>query len=149
MEDRNRLFSLSIDPVAKSNLAETSRWARVLAIVAILLILLAAAGGVYQFWVLRQYKDMSFGITAQSAAVGIAIIYALIIAISVFPVMYMLRFAGKMRTALGNSDQHALADSLKNLKLIFRFLGIITIISVILMILSLLAIMSGAGKIQL
>jgi hypothetical protein len=45
-----------------------------------------------------------------------------------FPLLYMLRFANQMRTALDGNDQEKLNESFQNLKRYFRYFGIITII---------------------
>jgi uncharacterized oligopeptide transporter (OPT) family protein len=60
--------------------------------------------------------------------VGLAIVYIILIATWFFPLFYMLRFAGKMKTALAGNDQQALNIAFQNLKICFRFIGIVTII---------------------
>ena len=47
-----------------------------------------------------------------------------------FPLLYMLRFANQMKTALYGNDQENLNVSFQNLKRYFRYVGIITIIGI-------------------
>jgi hypothetical protein len=142
MQENNELFSLSIDPVVKSHLAETARWARLLAIVGALSILLVVAAGIYQYMMLSQFDD-SFGGGFQSMRVALVIVYFIIIIIAIFPLLYLFRFSGHMKAALNANDQTAFNESFLHLKLYFRFLGIITIIGVAFLALSIAVSIAG------
>ncbi len=128
------LFSLSIDPVTKTHLSETARWARFLAIVGLISVVLLVIGGViYSIWItsLMQEAQSNYGFNAgytTSYTIGIAIFFVVMAAVAFFPMLYMLRFANQMRTALNGNDQQSLNTSFQNLKIYFRYVGIITII---------------------
>ena len=78
--------------------------------------------------------------------IGIAIIYIIIALVWFFPLLYLLRFANKMKVALNGNDQQALNISFENLKACFRYVGIITIIVLaIYALFFLIAIIAGAA----
>jgi hypothetical protein len=130
---RSSLFSLTIDPVTKAHLSETARWARFLAIVGLIGIVLLVVGGLaYSIWITTMMQTMQsrYGGFSNSystgVAMGSAIIFVIAAAVAFFPMLYMLRFASQMRTALNGNDQ--------NLKIYFRYVGVITIIGLVLWI---------------
>lgn len=141
------LFSLSIDPVTKAHLSETARWARFLAIVGFIFLGLMLVFGIF----LSTYMSTIFGRNdmyggaglGASFGVGMAIMYIIISALWFFPLLFLLRFANRMRTALNGNDQQALNISLQNLKVFFRFIGIMTII--VLALYALIIILSLVG----
>jgi len=131
------LFSLSIDPLTKAHLSETARWARFLAIVGMIsLALMILFGLVYSIWISSMVdsmqNQMGFQPRAYSTglAAGSAFLFILMAVVGFFPLLYMLRFANQMRTALYGNDQESLNTSFQNLKRYFRYLGIITIIGI-------------------
>jgi MFS family permease len=126
------LFNLSIDPVTKAHLSETAKWARFLAIVGFVFLGLMLVFGIFlssfmatMFGSYDTYGGSGF---MSAFGVGMAIMYIIIAALWFFPLLFLLRFANRMRTALNGNDQQALNISLQNLKVFFRFIGIMTII---------------------
>jgi hypothetical protein len=58
--------------------------------------------------------------------------YIIIVAVLYFfPLLFTLRFANKMRTALSANDQQALNSAFQNLKICYRYIGILTIIGLV------------------
>lgn len=141
MQETTPLFSLSIDPATKAHLTETAKWARFLAIIGFMFILLMILLGVYSSLTVSRYMDEFEGMGnrgfASNIGVGVAVMYILIAVVAFFPFLFMLRFANQMRTALQTNNQGLFNASFQNLKVYFRYLGIITIISLVLMALSL------------
>lgn len=133
-ENQSQLFSLTIDPVTKTHLSETARWARFLAIVGLISVVLLVIGGViYSIWItaLMQEAQNTYGFNSGYSTgytIGIAIFFVIMAAVAFFPMLYMLRFANQMRGALNGNDQQSLNTSFQNLKIYFRYVGIITII---------------------
>jgi hypothetical protein len=143
MEETASLFSLTIDPSSKAHLSETAKWARFLAIVGFVFILFMVIVGVYSSLTISRYEDMFSGYNGrrtfiESLGVGVAITYIIIAAVAFFPFLFMLRFANEMRRALSSNNQTALNASFQNLKVYFRYLGIILIVCLVMMALSLL-----------
>ena len=131
------LFSLTIDPLTKNHLSETARWARFLAIVGMIsLVLVIFFGLAYSIWISSMVDSMQNQVGLQTPrpyasglAIGSAILFIIAAAVAFFPLLYMLRFANQMKAALYGNDQEELNASFQNLKKYFRYLGIITIIS--------------------
>lgn len=129
------LFGLGIDPAAKAHLSEAARWARFLAIIGFVLVGLIVifgifAGSIFGLMSSRMSSSESpFGSSGMAGMGGMfAVIYIIIALIQFFPCLFLYRFATKMKTALAANDQEVLNTSFQNLKILFRYMGIITII---------------------
>lgn len=148
MEENSSLFSMSIDPVTREHLSETAKWARFLAIVGLISLVLLVAIGIYSAVMLNQFESEYGGYRRRglgsALGFGTAIGYFIIFLIYVFPIVFMLRFANKMRQALNGNDQMALNASFQNLKVCFRYIGIVTIIFLVLMVLGILLGIAGS-----
>ena len=148
MEDSTSLFSLSIDPVAKTHLLETAKWARFLAMVGFVFIFLFIIIGIISSIALSRYSDIYDGGSSQrgfanAIGMGTAFSYIIMSVIAFFPLMFMLRFANNMKRAIQTDDQELLNNSFQNLKVYFRYIGIITIIALVLMLLSVFIAIAG------
>lgn len=135
------LFSLTIDPVGRAHLTEAAKWARFLAIVGFVGItifaLAAIFGGSYiatMFGKAGQYNELGPDFTA-GMTIGIIIYYLCVALILFFAYLFLYRFAVNMRGALRENSQDLLNRSFQNLKILYRYWGILTVIG-----LSLLAI---------
>ncbi|HEX6334226.1 MAG TPA: hypothetical protein VFZ78_08355 [Flavisolibacter sp.] len=135
--DQNRgLFSLSIEPLTKSYLVDIARWARFLSLFGMVGITLMLVSGIaYSIWLNTFFTSMQDrGISsAFGNAVGIGAAVSVVVAAALvfFPLMYMYRFATRMRKALAANDQHSLNIAFLNLKIYFRYIGIITILIIV------------------
>jgi uncharacterized membrane protein YjgN (DUF898 family) len=143
MKETSALFTLSIDPLTKTQLTETTRWARLLAVAGFVFILLLVFIGVYSSLTISRYEDMFNGYTGrrtfmESLGVGAAITYIVLAVIAFFPFLFVLRFATAMRNALAANNQASLNDSFHYLKLYFRYLGIVLIVCLVVIVLSIL-----------
>lgn len=129
MESNQALFSLTIDPITKSHLLESAKWARFLAIVGMIFLFLGILIfiGVIAFIPNMTYNEFS-GINSVGLKVGFSFYLILISAIGFFPLLFLLRYSNHMRSALQGNDQNLLNSSFQNLKILFRYLGIVTII---------------------
>ncbi len=132
------LFSLTIDPLTKEHLSETAKWARFLAIAGMIVVLLVLAFTIYSVTVLGGVglpgsNDLSgnpnFVNSMRIGAIGGAIV---MLAIAFFPLLFLLRFANGMRSAIASNDQNRLNAAFQNLKIYFRYLGIVVLIVMIL-----------------
>ena len=142
MEENESLFSLSIDPATKVHLSETARWARFLSIAGMVFIIFLVALGIYSSLTISRYEDMFNGYPGQrgfmdSVGVVVAVMYVIMAMVAFFPLLFMFRFANQMRAALSSNNQALLNSSFQNLKIYFRYLGIVTIICIVLTALSL------------
>lgn len=139
------LFSLSIDPVTKAHLAETARWARFLSIVGFVLLgLMILVGISVALFVGRPLDTYGGNSVFDAFSVGMSFMYLIAAVIWFFPLLFLFRFASRMKTALNGNDQNALNTSFGNLKSCFRYVGVITIIVFALYALALVFAIVGA-----
>src|SRR5688500_18895143 len=116
------LFSLSIDPVTKAHLSETTRWAKFLAIVGFIFLGLILIAGLVMVATMStltagiEQDTQGFGTMAQYGVGLMAFFYIIMVLIMFFPLLFMLRFANKMRAALDRNDQQQFNVSFQNLK---------------------------------
>lgn len=117
--------SLLINREIQEYLTETSKWGKFLAIMGyigigliILLAILFMAGAS----VISAYTDLPF----PTGAFGI--VYILVAVLYYFPVRYLHQFSNQAKQALILNDQTTLTSGFRNLKSLFKFLGIFTIV---------------------
>jgi len=157
MEQQNQnqdagLFGLSIDTTGREHLTEAARWARFLAIVGFVFIalfaVLAIAGGSYfanMFGRANQFNEVGSGFTT-GMTIGI-IIYYLCVALLVFlAYLFLYRFAVNMRMALQGNNQELLNRSFQNLKILYRYWGILTAIGLVFFALFFVIAVLGRGS---
>ena len=143
------LFGLGIDPTAKAHLSEAARWARFLAIVGFVVIGLFVvmalfAGAIFSSY-FNAFSPQGGDIAPRGMGFGFTLYLFVCAAIGFFPFFFLYRFSTKAKAALASGDQESLNVSLQNLKVYFRYLGIITIIILALYAIILLIALLGAG----
>lgn len=131
MEDnQTTLFGMGIDPTTRIHLAEAARWARFLAIVGFIICGLIVVVGIFAAsifsFVTSRYADTGTNITGFGAAM--TVFYVIFALIYFFPCLFLFRFSSNMKKALASNDQNTLTISFQNLKVMFRYVGILTII---------------------
>jgi hypothetical protein len=134
MEQNTSLFSLTIDPVTKAHLHDISRWARFLALVGMLFLLLGLVVSILDATMLNNTMGMSViingsqsGEVTQSMRTASAIGSLIVTALVFFPLYFLLLFSNKMKKALAANQQKDLNEAFQNLKKHFRYLGILVI----------------------
>ena len=124
------LFGFGIDESSRAHLAEAAKWAKFLAIVGFvmcgLIIVLSFFIGTLFSASMSKYGDSAafgsgFGIIITIVYLGIGILYF-------FPCLFLFKFANNMIAALNSNEQITLNRSFQNLKIMFRYVGILTII---------------------
>jgi hypothetical protein len=131
------LFSLNIDPVTKTHLSETAKWARFLAIFGMVVLALALFAALMSTTILTTFsypvRDMEVGNQSMTNMAKVSMVVGMVIAIAVvfFPLLFLLRFSNSLRSAIRANDQNKLNIAFQNLKIYFRYLGIVTIIFVV------------------
>lgn len=140
MESRtsSSLFSLHIDPVTKTHLTETARWARFLSVFGMIVLILGLIVVLMYTTIFTEFFGFPTGVEDETNAVmgarrvGIVIGFTIISAIIFFPLLFLLRFATAMKRAIAANDQGRLNEAFQNLKVYFRYLGILVIIFLVL-----------------
>jgi hypothetical protein len=135
MENEKDLFGLNIDVFAKTHLVETSKWARFLAIIGVIgigLIIIFCT-----LFIINPHKIPDGDVTDTVSATEdtrAGLVFMLFFAVLYFfPCYFILRFSGKMKDALNTGNGVSLNEAFKNLKIAFRYVGILTIIFLVLM----------------
>jgi len=143
---------LGIDQNSKTHLMEAAKWARFLAIVGFVICSLVAMAGIFSGSVVNQMmsrfgENELRGMSMEGFGTMISIIYIGFAVLYFFPCLFLFRFANKTKTAFATYEQDTLNKSFQNLKIMFRYVGILTIILLCLYTLSFLMIfvMGGAA----
>lgn len=151
-EQNTSLFGFGIDPTSRVHLAEAARWARFLAIVGFvmcgLVVIIGIFAGSIMSSMMSGYSEEFGGRARFGGGLGafMSILYIGFAILYFFPCLFLFRFANLMKTALNTNEQGTLNTSFQNLKIMFRYVGILTIIVLsIYAIIFLLAIASVAS----
>ena len=130
---------MNIDPVTKTHLNETARWARFLAILGMIVLVLGLVVAMMGATVFTRFFGFSTGLDDEASGgglgavrIGMVVGTLILSAIIFFPLLFLLRFANGMRRAIAANDQNRLNESFQNLKVYFRYLGILAIIFLVL-----------------
>ena len=146
------LFGLNIDPVSKGHLSEAARWAKFLAICGFIMLGLMLLYGFLMFLFFVQFSKLED--TYQSNEIkntlsAVMFIFYLVCAVlAFFPYFFLLRFANKMKRALESDDQSELNNSFMNLKILYRYLGILTIIGLAFMFFGIISMIISSASLM-
>jgi len=119
----------NITPEIKGYLLETAKWGKFLSIVGFVGIGFMILGGIFFSTIMANLGAMGgeeFGAAALMGTGFMSAIYIVIALIYFFPCLYLYRFSTKIKTALNHNDEAFLTEAFKNLKSIFKFMGIFT-----------------------
>lgn len=128
------LFGFGIDTASRAHLSEAAKWAKFLAIVGFVVCGLIVIAGIFAGSFLSMmsgaYSDEYRGSTALTSGMGavMAVMYIGMAILFFFPYLFLFRFANQMKSALNTNDQQTLNSSFQNLKVMFRYVGILTIV---------------------
>ncbi|HJS55228.1 MAG TPA: DUF5362 family protein [Chitinophagaceae bacterium] len=145
------LFEFGIDTNARVHLSEAARWAKFLAVFGMIMCGVLVIIGVFAGTIFssisnpygNEYKNPS--VFGNGLIVFMIVLYVGIAVLYFFPCLFLLRFANHMRNALNTNDQHTLNSSFQNLKIMFRYMGMLTIVVIALYILAFLFGVMGAA----
>lgn len=139
-QDQENLFGFGIDSTSRTHLTEAAKWARFLAIVGFvmcgLIVILSFFMGALFAGMSRYDKYGDSSAFGSGIGVIMTIFYLAIGVLYFFPCLFLLKFANHMLTALNTNEQHTLNRSFQNLKIMFRYVGILTIVVISLYILA-------------
>ncbi len=149
MEQQKNLLEneLIIDSTITGHLKETIMWAKFLGIAGYIISGLIAVGAIVVTTFLTRQTGRYSGSSDMGIVTGgsVMVVYLLVAAVVFFMSRFLFQFAKKAQTALRTSDQENLASAFKNLKVYFRFAGIISILGVIFSILGAIGLMLAAS----
>ena len=155
-DQHTSLFGLGIDNISKSHLSEAAKWARFLAICGFIFLgLMIIYGVAMSFLIVNMANTMSQVDSSPSEnslqsmmRIGMVIFYIVFAVIAFFPYYFLLRFANKMKAALISNDQDALNGSFQNLKILYRYMGILMIISLVLIVFGILSMLATVAMVS-
>ncbi|MGZ3839469.1 MAG: DUF5362 family protein [Flavisolibacter sp.] len=131
-EQSTELFSLQIDSMTKTHLAETARWGRFLAIVGFIMCGLIVLGGIafgsFFSMVARGNDGYDRGVFTTALGTAMVFVYIIVAVVYFFPCLFLFRFSAGMKKALNSNSQDELDLAFQNLKSMFKYVGVITII---------------------
>lgn len=140
------LFGLTLDGQSKNHLKEIAVWGRFLAVAGFIF------GALFIIFALMIFSRMSEINNSMSyrnnsnpflsvggLGTGIAIMYIIMAVIFIVPSVFQLRFGNQMKTALASDDVDTLNSSFANMKITFRFWGIVAIVLLALFLISMLS----------
>lgn len=141
-EDSLLQNELLVDSELINHLKEIALWAKFLSIAGFAGSGLMALIGVFAGTKLSQLTNKLQTVQdKQIAGALIMVVYVILGVILLLMFLYLYKFAIKMQVALKVSDQQNFNDSFYNLKIYYRFAGILTIIYMIFLFLALLGAM--------
>jgi len=150
-QEESSLFGITIDPVGKGHLAEAAKWANFLAILGFiflsLFVVMAIFGGTFfatTFGRYNRYNNDFGGETPSGLAIALIAYYLLVALLAFFAYLFLYRFAVNMKMALRTNSQDLLNRSFQNLKILYRYIGILTIIGLSCFVLAILIAIIGA-----
>jgi hypothetical protein len=132
---------------AKNFLATAAFWGKIVSIVSFVFTAFSVLGGIAMLFMgstLSQF-DSQMGALGVLGGLGIALIYFLLALFCFFPSLYLFNFSQKTQTAIRSSDSLELEEAFKNLKSLFKFMGIITVVVIaIYVLIFIFALIAGA-----
>lgn len=135
---------MQITPEAVSFLATTAKWTKFLAIIGFIFsgFLILAGLVIALFFGTFSQEMENTDMMAYFTSGSIGIVYIIIAAIYVLPVLYLNNFSNGMSRAVRSGSTERLTYALHNLKRFFKFIGLLMIV---MLVIYLIAIVSGLG----
>lgn len=133
---------LIIDSTINMHLKETAVWGKFLGVIGFIYSGLIAIGAIFAGSMLSKLSGNNLSNSEGLLAGGsVAIIYLGMAVVVFFMSLFLFRFARKTLVALQSNDQVTLTESFKNLKIYFRFAGVITVIALIFAVLGIVVVL--------
>jgi hypothetical protein len=137
------LFELQVDHEVSGHLSQTAKWAKFLAIMGFIscgfLLLMALFVGKMQ-----NLSPMRYEVVGTDSFWPVVLLIAMAV-LYFFPCLFTLNFSNKMLLAIRTNDQNSLVASFRNLKLAFKYIGIITIVIISIYLLAFLIVLVFAA----
>ena len=115
----------------KADLISASKWTKFLCIVGCIGVVLLVVIGIMMFAV-----GSSFGFGSTPFGAGLGVLYLILAAIYIYPIIKGFQFANGIKAACLSDDETQLARGFAGLSSLLKFLGILTVIVVVLYVLT-------------
>ena len=134
--------ALNINLDSRSFLSNTAKWGKFLAILGFIVVGLMVAGGLFSIAFLGAFSDGA-GLSGFMGTGLLGVFYLVIALLYLLPVLYLYKFSTKMETGLRYNNEDVVTESFRNLKSLFKFMGILTIVMMALYVLLIIAMVAG------
>jgi hypothetical protein len=122
------LFELQVDHEVSGHLTQTAKWAKFLSIVGFIGCGIMIIAVVFLGTLLSTFSPLgASGIVTGGGFMQVGLLLAMM-ALYFFPCLFLFNFSNKMLRAIRDNDQYSLVASFRQLKLCFKFIGILTIV---------------------
>ncbi len=131
---KNDIFKLEIDQDARNNFIDMARWTKFLSVFGFVILGLLMAMGLFFGLYINKFAEM-YGSASPVAALGmigpivIILMFVLVISIYIYPIYALLKFSSGIRNAMISENKELFNRSVKHLRNMFRYMGIVLIIS--------------------
>jgi len=134
---------LSFTEKSKRFLSEAGKWGKFISILGFIGIGLMV---IFAIFAGTMFSNLPGGEELPFPGAVFSLIYLVIAALYVFPVLYLFRFSTKIREALNSNNEATLEYAFENLKSHYKFVGILAVVMIGIYILAfLVAIIVGAA----
>ncbi len=132
ISDEPEIFGLNVDDTTKLYISDSVRWAKFIAIIFSILLVLFSGLIVFINYV---YLPVYMGTGQQMSFASVVFIIAFIFLFNFFPVYYITRFCILVKKSVVTNNQFLFNKSMKYLKNHFKSIGIVTIVFIALYVL--------------
>lgn len=138
MDDNQSLFELEVDHITSEELLDTSRWQKMFGVVVLTMIGLLLLVFLIAWNKIGALIDESLAGDGSQAAMAVIVAVLLLLAV-VLGIMswFLIRGAGRIKSALRMKDQLLFNNGLSDLKTFFIIYGVISIIGLLASLISL------------
>lgn len=118
---------LTITSDIRDYLKETAKWGKLLSIVGFVMMAILVVFALFAGTIMATAMSQLDSIGGAGALGGgmISVIYILMALLYFFPLLYLYRFSSKIQVALNSDDQQYLSEAFRNLKSLYKFMGIL------------------------
>lgn len=138
-------YELNINLDSRSFLSNTARWGKFLSIMGFIFIGLMVVGGLFASTLMSTVADDAGYGSGIMGGAFFGFFYLIFALLYFFPVLYLYKFSTKMERGLRARDEETVTESFRNLKSLFKFMGVLTIVMLSFYALMLLAVTIGIG----
>ncbi|MCB0424028.1 MAG: hypothetical protein KDD13_05280 [Mangrovimonas sp.] len=136
-------FELNLTEEIQGYLREIAKWAYFLSILGFIGLGLMVFFGLFFGAIMGAVANDAF---AMGYSAGMGMIYVVLALIYFFPILYLFKFAKKMKAALNSKNNGELTSAFSNLKSHYKFIGIFTVVILsIYLLIFIVAIIGGAA----
>lgn len=140
LQQDSNIFEGGLDERSKAYLLETTRWTKFLAIMGFIFLGLMIIGSLVLFAfgasMSSTYSGMSgFGGLGGYMGIGMGLLYLLIAAFYLFPIISLYRFSINMKRGINTNNAELVTEAFRHQKNLYKFIGILMIIVIALYLL--------------